>query len=126
MSERKQLKTPRPLADLDIASLADQVEARLGRKVSLIVEQAADGAGLVTVYPTAGGDVVEIGDDVFAELVAANVPQQPPADPLDALASALTEAKTVLDLRAALIGWVTAEKALREPTVHATAIEEGP
>lgn len=110
------VKLRRKADDLPLAVLADAVEAKVGHPVSLILTKAADGSAVVDVRPITGDVEVEIEDAELEALAAAAVAAPEPVvedravSVLDALATALTGAKTVADVRTAVLTYAKAER----------------
>lgn len=103
---------------VDLGQFSDELSARLGRRVVVTLSPPPQGGKLGQVVVRDEVDEeVDVDDEAVAAAIAAHVPPAVPADPLDALASALTGANTIAKLRDALGGYVAAEKASRRPGV---------
>lgn len=119
--QRRAVKTTRKRADIDPAALADQIQAALGGPpISLLVGEDEAGNAVVSVLPAGyGSPDPEVDADQVLALVDGYRPPLPPGplpDPvtvLDALSASLTAARTVGDVRDALLTYTGAERARR-------------
>lgn len=113
----RSVKTRRKFADLQLGALSTEIEAALGRPVSLLVDVTADGDAVVTVVdPSAGDQGVEIPEAQLLALVDAHqkpAPEPDDVDVLDALIASLTAARTIADVRDALLTYSGAERTRR-------------
>lgn len=117
----REVKTTRKPADLALGVLADEVQAFLGRPVSLVLLTAEDGSAVIQVGPVGAERdpaPVEFDEKAFLALVDAHV-LPPPApdevDDLDAAIAAVESATTVAQMKAALLGLLRKDRARKAP-----------
>lgn len=98
----RSVETRRPV---DLAALADELTARLGRPVVLggtLPQDAEDGVGRLSVRDAETGE--EIDDEAVADVVEAHVPPVR-VSPAAQLVKAAEEARTIAQLSAAIVAY---------------------
>lgn len=102
--------------DVDLVTLGEQLGLALGEPVALAAEfPSEDALGELVLYRAGTAAELPADEDIVAAVIRAHVPAPPvdEVDPLDELAEAAGKAKTVADLRTALVGFTKTEKARR-------------
>lgn len=93
-------------AEVSLSRLAGEVHAALGLRPVLAVD---DAGSLVVSLPA------EFDEASLNAVVAAHVPDPPVVDSLGVLAAGVEPARTIAELKTALLDYVAAERARRTP-----------
>lgn len=108
--------------DIDVARLADEMSAALGKPVALnVAHSTGTAAGEVVVVDPATGEHMSVDPEIVRKVIDAHVFTVPTDQPLpiENLAAAVRQATTFAQLKAALEEYagVEAEKSVRCRTV---------
>lgn len=112
--------------DVRLDQLDDELTVALKRPVALSAQMPSvseGGVGVLVIIGEDGGEI-DVDDATVQAAIASHSPAPEPADPAEALESALTAANSVAGLKNALLSYATSQKRPK-PTAATTLRRPG-